>query len=154
MLICIKRGMYGLPEAGIIANKLLKKRLLKSGYYKTQFTPGLYRHVWQPIVFSLVVDDFEDYNDYPPDEVWSTWKDGYETTTNGSTIGHPDPEWNFGEHYVETSIVHGGTQSMPYFYDNTTAPKSEVTKTLTSIFRGRESLKSWLPSTMEQFLMA
>jgi hypothetical protein len=66
----------------------------------------------------FVVDDFEDYNDYPPDEIWSTWIDGYGTTTNGSTIGYPDPDWNFGEHYVETSIVHGGAQSMPYFYDN------------------------------------
>ncbi|MCH8120793.1 MAG: discoidin domain-containing protein, partial [Planctomycetes bacterium] len=25
----------------------------------------------------LVVDDFEGYNDYPPDEIWSTWVDGY-----------------------------------------------------------------------------
>jgi hypothetical protein len=54
----IKRGMYGLPEAGILANKLLKKRLLKSGYYECQYTPGLYKHVWRPIMFSLIVDDF------------------------------------------------------------------------------------------------
>ena len=58
VFICIKKGMYGLPEAGALANKLLKKRLLKSGYYEAQFTPGLYRHVWRPIMFSLVVDDF------------------------------------------------------------------------------------------------
>ena len=50
--------MYGLPEAGILANNLLKKRLLKEGYYECQYTPGLFRHVWRPIVFSLVVDDF------------------------------------------------------------------------------------------------
>ena len=54
----INMGMYGLPEAGILANKLLKKRLSKHGYYECQFTPGLYRHVWRPIMFSLVVDDF------------------------------------------------------------------------------------------------
>jgi len=54
----IKRGMYGLPEAGILANKLLKSRLIKAGYYECQFTPGLYKHVWRPIMFSLVVDDF------------------------------------------------------------------------------------------------
>ena len=29
----IKMGMYGLPEAVILANKLLKKRLGKHGYY-------------------------------------------------------------------------------------------------------------------------
>ena len=56
--IRIKRGMYGLPEAGILANKLLKERLSKSGYYECQYTPGLYKHVWRPIMFSLVVDDF------------------------------------------------------------------------------------------------
>jgi len=48
----------------------------------------------------FVVDDFEDYNDYPPDEIWSTWIDGYGTTTNGSTIGYPDPDFLAGEHYV------------------------------------------------------
>ena len=54
----INMGMYGLPEAGILANKILKKRLIKHGYYEWQFTPGLYRHVWRPIMFSLVVGDF------------------------------------------------------------------------------------------------
>ena len=50
--------IYGLTEAGILANKLLKKRLSTHGYYECQFTPDLYRHVWRPIMFSLVVDDF------------------------------------------------------------------------------------------------
>jgi len=78
------------------------------------------------------VDDFEDYNDYPPDEIWSTWTDGYGTTTNGSTIGYPDPDWNAGEHYVETSIVHGGGQSMPYFFDNN-LKFSEASRSLVSL---------------------
>ena len=56
--IRINKGMYGLPEAGILANKLLRKHLDKHGYYKCQFIPVLYRHVWRPIMFSLVVDDF------------------------------------------------------------------------------------------------
>ena len=48
----IKRGMYGLPESGLLANELLKKRLIQYGYYECQFTPGLYKHVWRPIVLS------------------------------------------------------------------------------------------------------
>ena len=56
--IHIKRGMYGLPEAGMLANKLLNKCLLKSEYYKTQFITRPYRNGWRPIMFSLVVDDF------------------------------------------------------------------------------------------------
>ncbi|GAI77683.1 unnamed protein product, partial [marine sediment metagenome] len=66
----------------------------------------------------FVVDDFEDYNDYPPDEIWSTWIDGYGVPSNGATVGYPAPDWNADEHYVETAIVHGGEQSMPFFYDN------------------------------------
>jgi len=66
----------------------------------------------------LIVDDFEDYNDYPPHELWAKWKDGYEIAENGSTVGHPNPNWSAGEHYVETTIVHGGDQSMPLLYDN------------------------------------
>ena len=77
----------------------------------------------------IIVDDFEDYNDYPPDEVWNTWIDGYDNPSNGSTAGYPNPDFVIGEHYVETTIVHSGRQSMPIFYDNT-AGLSEVTRTL------------------------
>ena len=54
----IKMVMYGIPESGILANKLLKNRLVKHGYDECQFTSVLYRHVWRPIMFSLVVNDF------------------------------------------------------------------------------------------------
>ena len=38
----IIRGMYGLPQAGILANKLLRKRLEPHGYFEVQHTPGLW----------------------------------------------------------------------------------------------------------------
>jgi hypothetical protein len=89
-------------------------------------------NVWSFTVDDFIgIDDIEDYNDYPPDEIWSTWIDGYETpTTNGALVGHPDPiDPAAGEHYVETTIVHGGSQSMPYFYENN-FKYSEATLTL------------------------
>jgi hypothetical protein len=49
--IRIQMGMYGLPQAGILANKLLKQRLNAKGYYHCQHTPGLWRHVCQDISF-------------------------------------------------------------------------------------------------------
>ena len=52
------KGMYGLPQAGILANKLLKKRLARHGYFEMPQTPGLWQHVSRPISFTLVVDDF------------------------------------------------------------------------------------------------
>ena len=30
----IRKGMYGLPQAGMLANKLLKRRLAQRGYYE------------------------------------------------------------------------------------------------------------------------
>ncbi len=50
--------MYGLPQAGIMANKLLEQQLSARGYYQCQHTLGLWRHMWWAITFCLVVDDF------------------------------------------------------------------------------------------------
>ena len=54
----ISKGMYGLPQAGIIAQELLEKRLAKHDYTQSTRTPGLWTHKWRPICFSLIVDDF------------------------------------------------------------------------------------------------
>ena len=77
----------------------------------------------------IVVEDFEDYNDFEPDTIYLTWIDGWDDPSNGATSGYPNPIFGIGEHYMETTIVHGGAQSMPLFYDNS-AGLSEVTKTL------------------------
>jgi hypothetical protein len=50
--------MYGLPQAGIIAQDLLTKQLNKAGYQQSKITPGHWQHDWHPISFTLVVDDF------------------------------------------------------------------------------------------------
>ena len=54
----IQKGMYGLPQAGILANQQLKKHLQPHGYLPCKHTPGLWKHIWRPIKFTLVVDDF------------------------------------------------------------------------------------------------
>ena len=50
--------MYGLPQAGKIANDKLKIHLAQYGYEPAPITPGLWRHHTSPLQFSLVVDDF------------------------------------------------------------------------------------------------
>ncbi len=52
------RAVWCLPQAGILVNKLLQKRLLPHGYYKCKHTPGLWQHLTRPISFTLVVNDF------------------------------------------------------------------------------------------------
>jgi hypothetical protein len=54
----ICQGMYGLMQAGIIAQEVLAKRLKEHGYYQGKTTPGLKTHEWHPITLSLVVDNF------------------------------------------------------------------------------------------------
>jgi len=77
----------------------------------------------------LIIDDFESYNDLDEGEpgsnrIYLAWVDGYNDPTNGSVVGHP----NFP--FAEQTIVHGGSQSMPFAYDNAVG-KSEATLTLT-----------------------
>jgi hypothetical protein len=71
----------------------------------------------------LIVDDFEDY-DAGENQIWYAWKDGlgYGTQSNppyyagngsGSAVGDETTP-----SYTEETIVHGGNQSMPLFFDN------------------------------------
>jgi hypothetical protein len=79
----------------------------------------------------LIIDDFEAYNDINEGEpgsnrIYLAWIDGFDNpSVNGSVVGHTDPP------FAEQTIVHGGNQSMPMFYDNAVG-KSEATLTLTS----------------------
>ena len=54
----ISKGVYGLKQAGRLANDLLTERLAQHGYSQSDITPGLWCHKWQPIIFVLIVDDF------------------------------------------------------------------------------------------------
>ncbi|NQV33320.1 MAG: discoidin domain-containing protein, partial [Phycisphaeraceae bacterium] len=85
----------------------------------------------EPWTFStrenLIVDDFESYNGLPVEQegshrVYVTWADGYaaDPATNGSTMGYLDAP------FLDSNDVHGGTYSVPLFYNNTTASLSEV----------------------------
>jgi hypothetical protein len=85
-------------------------------------TPG---EIWSFTTAEFViVDGFEDYNDYPPDEIYTTWLDGLTDQANGgSQVGYLTVP------SVETQIVHGGAQSMPFFYDNSAVSYSEAVRT-------------------------
>ena len=54
----IRRGMYGLPQAGIIAQVQLKERLGKYSYHQSKIIPGLWTHTTRNMCFTLVVEDF------------------------------------------------------------------------------------------------
>ena len=91
----------------------------------------------------LLVDDFEDYNNFSPDRIFQTWLDSvgysadqyfpvaYNGNGTGAVVGHDI--WATGTPYtsiMETTIVHvGGKQSMPMDYNDTKSPYySETTR--------------------------
>jgi hypothetical protein len=87
----------------------------------------------------LVIDDFETY-DANDNQIWFAWHDGlgygapgtadyYAGNGTGAAVGDETTA-----SYTEETIVHGGNQSMPLFYDNNKqgyADYSEVDYTLT-----------------------
>jgi hypothetical protein len=54
----IRNCMYGLKQAGLLANQLLQTRFAPFRYYPARHTPGLWLNNTRPISFTLVVDDF------------------------------------------------------------------------------------------------
>ena len=96
-------------------------------------------NIWNfTTIDSIVVEDFEAYNDIPETEegsnlVYYTWVDGYvdppQVRTNGSTMGYTIPF----EPTMEFGVVHGGAQSAPLDYDNTVASYSEVTANVSDL---------------------
>ena len=57
ILFEVKQGMYGLPQAGYLAQRRLVDHLKKYDYHETT-TPCLFRHSTNGTTFALVVDDF------------------------------------------------------------------------------------------------
>jgi hypothetical protein len=54
----ICQGIFGLPQASILANPLLVTNVAKDGFAPCVHTHGLWKHHTQPVLFSLVVNDF------------------------------------------------------------------------------------------------
>jgi hypothetical protein len=104
----IKKGMYGLPQSGILANNLLKKRLEPHGYYECTHTPGLWRHKTQEITFTLVVDDFgiKQTSKADSDHLIATLRQyyGLKVDRTGSLYCGVTMKWDYGQRIVDLSM--------------------------------------------------
>ncbi|MCH8219318.1 MAG: hypothetical protein IH892_21395 [Planctomycetes bacterium] len=92
-------------------------------------------------VDSLVIDDMEGYRDEEFLEIWAHWVDGFEDPTNGSIVGTGS-----SGNEPETSIVYEGSQSLPMTVDNTTAPRSEATRTF-------DAAQDWTRSGIQSLVL-
>jgi hypothetical protein len=134
------------------------------------YLPGLWLgKVWTFTTGNcIVIDDFESYNADNP--IWFTWHDGlgYGTQGNpdyfagngtGSAVGDETTAST-----CEETIVHGGSQSMPFTYDNNKqgySKYSEAERTLTKYLDwteyGDAELSLWFrgyPGSVSSFIEA
>ncbi len=104
----IQMGMYGLPQAGILANKLHKKRLNAKGYYHCQHTPSLWRHMWRDIMFCLIVNNFGIKNTSLEHvmHLKNTLKEHYTVAMdwNGSLFCGVNIDWNYPKRTVTLNM--------------------------------------------------
>jgi hypothetical protein len=54
VVVELRKGIYGLPQAGLLANLQLKRHLADNDYHPVEHTAGLYRHRTRPITLPCV----------------------------------------------------------------------------------------------------
>ena len=104
----VRKGMYWLPQTGLLAEKLLKKRLKKHGYTQSAVIAGLWTHEWHPICFSLVVADFgvKYVGQEHADHLIAALKDDYdiEIDTEGDRYVGISLDWDYAKGEVHSSM--------------------------------------------------
>jgi hypothetical protein len=93
----VMKGIYGLPQAGLLARERLVKHLHGHGYCEAAATPSLFRHKTRDIAFVLVVDDFgvKYANKADMDHLITVLRELYQLTVS----------WD-GEKYVGFKVQH------------------------------------------------
>ena len=103
-----KRGMYGLLQAGLLANKPLKQQLNKDGYRQSKLVPGLWKHNLQSIQFTLVVDDFgvKYVGKEHANHLKKVLEEHYKLTCNwtGTRYIGITLDWDYTKHHVHLSM--------------------------------------------------
>lgn len=120
--------MYGLPQAGRIADDVLVKHLEPYGYHPCKFTPGLWKHKTKSIMFTLVVDDFGVKYDSKTntEHLLAALQSKYTVTMNwkGDLYAGISLKWNYSVGTVTTSMpsyVHAALQK--FLHPNPTKPQ-------------------------------
>jgi regulation of enolase protein 1 (concanavalin A-like superfamily) len=93
----------------------------------------------------LVIDDFESYNDdmEAKTTIFDTWIDGLTDGLSNSVVGHAQAP------FAERAILHGGTQSIPFEYNNVKTPfYSQAERTFDTLqdwtAHGADTLSLWV----------
>ena len=106
VMVEITKGIYGLPQASLLAKRRLDTHLATHGYHESP-TLGLYKHITRPIMFTLVVDDFgiKSHGQQHLDHLLHTLRHLYTIKTgDGSKYLGMSLEWDYNRRTVSKSM--------------------------------------------------
>ena len=108
ILVEIRKGMYGLKEAAILAYEQLRDHLAPYGYSPVAHTPGLWRHSTRRTTFTLAVDDFgiKYFTKADADHLFDAISSKYVMTkdwTGSSYLGF-NLDWDYPAGHVDISM--------------------------------------------------
>ena len=122
--IKIKKGMYGLKQAALLAYQTLSKILKNAGYEPLPATLGLWKHKTKPTLFSLCVDDFgvKYYNKQDLDHLREAIETHYtcKVDLEGQHFLGFTLKWNYKLGYVDLSMpgyVRDALKKLQYLID-------------------------------------
>ena len=138
ILVEISKGIYGLPQAGKLAQDQLVAHLKTYGYHQAPNSPCLFVHETRPIAFTLVVDDFgvKVVGEENKVHLINCLKEKYEITINnkGDKYLGIHLKW-----YTNTEGVRCVELSMPNYIKNT------VERFQTSVEKRTDSAMLYIP---------
>ena len=106
--ICIKKGMYGLKQAALLAYRHLVNQLAPYGYHPCPYTTELWDHETCPTKFWLCVDDFgvKYFSKADADHLLDSLRANYKLSVNWDGTDYCDLsiKWNYAEKYVGISV--------------------------------------------------
>ena len=106
--IRIKKGMYRLKQAAILAYDNLQRRLKPFGYTPVTGTVSVWQHKSRPTKFCLCVDDFgiKYYSKDDAQRLLNTIGSNYQYTTDwmGRNYCGFTLDWNYPAGYVDISM--------------------------------------------------
>jgi hypothetical protein len=106
--IRIKKGMYGLKQAALLAYQHLVNQLAPHGYHPCPYTTGLWEHDDRPTKFCLCVDDFgvKYFSKADADHLLDSLRAHYKISVDwaGTDYCGLSIKWNYAKKYVDISM--------------------------------------------------
>jgi hypothetical protein len=106
--IRIKKGMYGLKQAALLAYQHLVKQLAPYGYHPCPYITGLWEHDTRRTIFCLFVDDFgvKYFSKQDAEHLLAALSDNYKISVDwdGKKYCGLVIDWNYPKNYVDISM--------------------------------------------------